>query len=532
MDNKIIELSEREHILKRPSMYIGAVDMTENQEYVLSDGKIELKTIKYVPGFIKIINEIIDNSVDIAIKTNFKCNKIAVKITDSFIEVSDNGIGIPVEKVNDKYMPELAWGRARSGSNFTDDKNRTQIGMNGIGSFATNCFSTKFTGISDDGKNKCKCEFSDNASKCKTSITESTQSGVTVKFYPDLKRFGLSTIDEIHKSIIFQRLLNLALSFPEIEFKYNNKTIKTNTFKKYIDLFKSNCEIYESKDYAFAILPNESDEFKQFSYVNGLKISEGGTHIDIIANNIVSRMREKLERKYKSIKPADIKNKLFIVTFMKNVPNLKFNSQAKEKITNSISEINNYFGTIDYDKLTTKIMKNSDIVDPITEIYRIKEEFKRRQELKALDKPKKIKNDNYLPPVGQQKRLFIVEGFSAFSGISPILGRDGNGFFMLKGKPLNAYSASQSKFTENKELTGLFQVIKNGVNFEELPDGDYYELTIDNTKYIVNINDEIKIDGKWIKVSRFIKSESLIKSDSQNKSESPKMVKCTTNDDW
>lgn len=460
------KLDDRTHILKRPTMYIGAVDLTSSNEYILTDNdKIEYQEIKIVPGFIKTINEIIDNSVDVAIKTNFKSsNEISIKMTDEFIEVQDNGTGIPVIKNSDgNYLAELAWGHARAGSNFDDDKNRTQIGMNGVGSFATNCFSTKFIGKTDDGKKCYTITFKDNAKTFTDKETESSgKTGVTVKFYPDLEKFGLKTIDETHMNVIKQRLINLSMTFPGITFKFNGKKININSFKKYVSLFNENFEIYETEDYKFAILPNESDDFKQFSYVNGLKIPDGGTHIDHIVFNVVTPIREKLIKKYSGIKPADIKNKIMVIAFLKNVKNTKFNSQTKEKITNSASEISSYFGDIDFVKITNKIIKTSAIIDPITEVYKIKEELKKRQELKSLDKVvKKIKSDKYYSAIEKKKYLFLVEGESALGGLMPVLGRKECGFYCLKGKPLNAYSAEQKKFTENKELTELYKIIQN-----------------------------------------------------------------------
>lgn len=461
----IKKLTERQHIIKRPTMYIGAVDMTTSNEYLLIDDKIEYTKVKFVPGFIKIINEIIDNSVDVAIKTNFKSsNEISIKMEKDYIEVQDNGTGISVIKNSDgHYLPELAWGHARAGSNFDDDENRVQIGMNGVGSYATNCFSSKFIGTSDDGKKSYTIIFKDNAQSFTEKESETSgKSGVKVKFYPDLEKFGLKDIDETHKNIIKQRLINLTMTFPEIIFKFNGKKLNINTFKKYVLLFNKTAEIYETENYKFAILPNESDDFKQFSYVNGLKISDGGTHIDYIINNIVGPIRDKLIKKYSGIKPADIKNKLMVVAFLKNVKNTKFNSQTKEKITNSISEISSYFGNIDFIKITNKILKTSEIIDPITEIYKIKEELKKRQELKGLDKTvKKIKSDKYLPSIGDKKYLLLVEGESALGGLSPVLGRKECGYYVLKGKPLNAYSAPQSKFVANKELSELYKIIQN-----------------------------------------------------------------------
>ncbi len=468
VNNDIQNLTPREHLLLRPTMYIGSIDENETQEYLERDDKVGLYTVSYIPALFKIINEIIDNSVDIAIKTDFKgCNKVSVKITDEYVEVQDNGPGIPVKKILNKntnqeeYMPKTAWGSMMSGSNFDTNANHVQAGMNGIGSYGTNVWSKKFTGISDDGNKRFTITFKNNAETFVQSLETSKEHGVYVKFYPDLVRFKIDKIGEIYSDLVKQRLTNLSLTYPLITFKFNGKTLKTNTFKKYVQKFSNTFEILEGTDYSYAFLPNDNDEFRFYSYVNGLSIKDGGTHLDVVMNNIVARVREKLEKKYKGIKPADIKNKFMVVSFVRNFPNSKFNSQTKEKITNSTAEVQNYLGDVDYDTIAKKILKNDVIINLITEIYKIKEEFKRRQEMKGLEKPKKIKDEKYTPPIGENNVLILTEGYSAFSGISKILGRDGIGYYELRGKPLNAYASSQQKFTANKELSTLYQIIKN-----------------------------------------------------------------------
>ena len=406
--------TSREHILERPNMYIGASNVVEVEDYCLVNDKIQRTSVKCVPGLLKIINEIIDNSVDIAIKTNFEgCNSVSVKITDDTVVVEDNGPGIPVSKNPEgEYIPFVCWGYAMSGSNFDNDENRTHLGMNGVGSYCTNVWSTEFTGISDDSKNRYTVKFKNNALDYKETVSNSVSKGVTVKFKPDLKRFGIEKIDQTHKDLIYQRLLNLSISFPLIQFKFNNKAIKTKNFKSYVSSFadEGSFEVFQGDNFSFAVIPSPSDEFQQFSYLNGLNIKDGGTHIDVIANNIVSLLRDSLSKKYKTIKPADIKNKLMIVGVFKNFANPKFNSQTKEKLTNSVSEVNQYFGDIDYQSLSKKILKNSNIISPIIEVFKIKEELKNRQELKTLNKAKKIKDEHYLPALKESKYIMVVEG--------------------------------------------------------------------------------------------------------------------------
>jgi len=55
----------------------------------------------------------------------------------------------------------------------------------------------------------------------------------------------------------------------------------------------------------------------------------------------------------------------------------------------------------------------------------------------------------------------LVSHNSALGGLSPVLGRKECGYFVLRGKPLNAYSALQVKMTNNKELSELYRVIQN-----------------------------------------------------------------------
>lgn len=409
MKNDFQMLSDREHILKRNAMYIGSIDFEEQEDFNFDNDHIKYENFKIIPGLCKIINEVIDNSIDEAIKTNFKYgNEISIIIEKDKVQVQDNGRGIPVVKQGDFYQPYLCWGRAKAGSNFEDD-NHIQMGMNGIGSYCTNVWSEKFVGETDDGKNYYKVTFKNNAETFTESISKSKSQGTTVTFYPDLKRFNITEIDENHVNYIYQRILCLANIFDKIKFKFNKKLIRVKNFKEFAKLFNENFEIYETDDVKIAIMPNDTDDFKHFTYVNGLKIKDGGIHVDTIIKNVVNIIRDKISKKYKNIKPGDIRNKLMLVSFIKNFPSPKFNSQTKEKLTNSEAEFNK-FSNIDY-SFVNKILKNNAFIDPIVEIYKIKEEFENRKALKSVEKVKKIKSDKYFKATKSNKYLSICEGF-------------------------------------------------------------------------------------------------------------------------
>jgi DNA topoisomerase-2 len=195
--------------------------------------------------------------------------------------------------------------------------------------------------------------------------------------------------------------------------------------------------------------------------MNGLNLVDGGTHIDYISDGIIKVLRDKIVKKYKTIKPADVRRKLFIVCIMKDFKGPKYETQTKEKLTNPGKDIREYFGDFELEKFANKVYGNKSITNSIIDYFRIAEEFKKNQELKGLDKKKKkIKSDKYTKPVGKPEVLMVCEGKSASSALLPGMGRKGLGYYELKGKPLNAYSSSQQKFTANKELTELYQIIK------------------------------------------------------------------------
>jgi DNA topoisomerase-2 len=470
-ENIIVKLSERDHVLLRPNQYIGSVDPVTSDMWIIEDEKIERKPLTFIPGLIKIQNEILDNSVDEAIRCNYQfANKIDVTITATKVTILDNGRGIPVVKVagTDRYGPDIAFCEARAGANFNDDDGRETIGLNGVGSFATNCWSKKFHAETADGKNKFVLKCKDNAGHAEHVITKSDKQYTEVSFEPDLERFHLTEIDRVHIQIMRQRVLFLSISHPEIKFKFNGEYIKLKSGKDLVSKFAANYEIIENDKYFIALTANPFDEFSFFTYVNGLYVKNGGNHIDLIVNEIVSRLREKLSRKYPNIKPGDIKSKLQIITFLNKFPNARFDSQTKETLTNSVTNIKEYLelSSEDWDKLVAKIMRNTELLDSITEMYKIKEELQKRKDLEDMNKPKKAINiEDYLPPTKEQKYLVISEGLSAQGLIMRILSRAQFGYMAIRGKFINTFDVPTAKLTANEELKNLVTIL--GMNLTD-----------------------------------------------------------------
>ena len=91
-------LSPREHVRERTGMYLGSTALETVERFVNG----EWQQIKCVPALSKMIDEIIDNSIDEAIRTNFKhANQINVSLDldKNTVTIEDNGRGIPQEDV-------------------------------------------------------------------------------------------------------------------------------------------------------------------------------------------------------------------------------------------------------------------------------------------------------------------------------------------------------------------------------------------------------------------------------------------------
>lgn len=504
-------LSERDHILMRPGMYIGSTSPESISQMI----DFKYRELKVVPGLLKIINEIIDNSIDEAIRTDFKfANKISVNIDKNSVSVSDNGRGIPAVEHNGIYQAEIAWTKARAGTSFSDD--RSTIGANGVGSFATNCFSKEFIGESVNSGKKIIVHCSDNCNSEKTStkiLKGSDKTGVSVKFYPDLEKFHLTEITQDHIDYIKDRLFNIQICYPEIQFTFNSEKIKTGNLSDIAKQFSNNSLPFSISNNVKLIIGPSGDEqeFRFISYLNGLNLINGGTHIDYIMNSICSELRPMIKKKWKiDVMPNQIKQHLILGVWANGFVNPKFDSQSKERLTNTQSEISSFFNNIDYQKIVKKIISTDEIINPMIEaiLYK-KEQAEKRAAKNALKNSKKIKSDKHIEATSknsEQKSITIAEGLSAISGFLSARQPDIHGAYALRGKVVNINGLKKEEIahnTEYAELMGILGLNLYDSNINEDPD-ELFEITIDDIKYIAARNDIVVHNDKEYKVSEFL----------------------------
>lgn len=478
------KLTDIEHVLARPSMYIGSLAPHQGDQYVYDGEKVELKEVVYNPGFIKVFDEIISNSVD-EHKRNPKLNeiKVTVNLDTNEITVLDNG-GIPVEKhpVHKEWIPEMIFSNLKAGSNFNDDENRTVAGTNGVGSTLTNIYSSTFSVKTCDGKNKFHQTFSNNMNKRSVPIVSPHKKGFTeISFVPDLKRFGMNSIDETSYQIIFKRCLDVAacnnkLSVTFIRIKDSKSKefkLKFKSFEEYIKLYVSEYFYEESSDWKIGFAKSDSG-FANVSFVNSVHTKDGGSHVEYIVNQLINHLRDMIKKKHKvDVKPSDIRNYLYVFIDC-TVVNSLFSSQTKEKL---ISEPKDFKTKHEVSEKLAKLVFKSDIIQSVLDWIEKKELAQERAELRKLNKD--LDKTKVLKLIDAQKKgdrgpciLGIYEGLSAVSAVRKFRDTQTIGAFPLKGKFINVSELKSSEIIKNDEAVQLMAAL--GLKLGEEPKGLRY----------------------------------------------------------
>lgn len=459
--NDIVQLNDIEYVLKRTSIFAGSTREELAETYIYEEDKIKFVQAPIIPALLKIIAEIISNSVDEAIRTNFQyATKIDVGFKDGIISVQDSGRGLPIEETeNGKWTPEIIYTQMRAGSNFNDDGRTTQ-GLNGVGGAISAILSLKFSIDTANGIKRYTQTFENSLQKInKPKITKSEKNYTSVSFEPNYGFFFASEEVKTWLPVMIQKMVtNLSFCYPEITFTFNGKRIQARSLKSFLSAIHDVHECSETEQCRLGVFYSDT-EFQQISFVNGLDMIRGGTHIDYVSGKIVEYLREYIKKKHKlDVKPIDIKSKLFIMFSMRMV-NAQCDSQTKEKLTNPIADFRDIIDGVMTEKFLKTITKNEEIMFPIVESYRLKQEVKDNQELKKLSaEKKKIKVDKFLPASGKNKYLVLCEGDSAMGLISSVLGRKEFSYFPVKGKMLNTLEIAVSKLKENEEVKNLIEI--------------------------------------------------------------------------
>ena len=471
IEEKYRKLSDIDHCLERPGMYVGSTKPREEEVYLLNaEDKFELRKVTYNPAFLKIFDEIVSNSVD-EHRRNPKLNEIKVMVDQEkgIVVVWDNG-GIPVAKhaEYDEWVPEMIFSNLKAGSNFNDDEERLVAGTNGVGSTLTNIFSTKFRVRTADRKHAFQQTFSNNMrERTQPKILEWKEGFTEIMFQPDLVRFGMERIDDIHLEMMRKRCVDLAACNPGLRMSFNGVERKFKSFADYSRMYTDLVTFEDSQRWRVGIAPSAGG-FTQVSFVNSVETKDGGTHIDYVMLQITDWLREKVKRKHKlELRPAELRNH-FMLFVQADIVNPAFSSQTKEKMITESRDFGSQF------KLSEKALKSildSEIIQRILDWAQQKalaDERKQLRELnKSIGKEKVLKLVDAKGKDREKCTLSVYEGDSAMSAFRKFRDPSFQGAFPLRGKFINVTELQNTRVIQNQEVKDLLTAI--GLKMGEPP---------------------------------------------------------------
>ncbi len=461
-EDSIKSLDWKEHIRLRPGMYIGK----------LGDGSAA------DDGIYVLVKEIMDNSIDEHTMGNGKA--IDIKISEHRVEIRDFGRGIPLGKLVDCVS------KINTGGKYDSGAFQKSVGLNGVGTKATNALATYFKAQSfREGKSKW-AEF-ERGELLKESREEETnqKNGTLMIFEPDNTIFkNYHYIPQFLENMIWNYCyLNAGLL---INFN-NQKYISQNGL---LDLLRGKAKEEDCRypiihlkgtDIEVALTHGNQYGEEYYSFVNGQYTTQGGTHLMAFRQAVVDTVRDHFGKDYAV---EDVRASIVAAVSVR-IQEPVFESQTKTKLgssnispDSSSPTIRTFINDFIKSKLDNYLHMNPAVREALKK--RIEQSERERKELSGI---RKLANDrakkanlhnkklrdcrNHLPDVKAEDRyettLFITEGDSASGSITKSRNVQTEAVFSLRGKPLNCFGMTKKVVYENEE----FNLLQHALDIEE-----------------------------------------------------------------
>ena len=493
--------TDRQHILDAPDTYIGSVEETEYDTFVLEtdngETKIVKKNINIIPGLYKLFDEGIVNCRDhVARMAGLEKNKQNVPVSYIDISISEDGVitmindgnGIDVAKhpEYDIWIPEMIFGHLRTSTNYDKDEKKIVGGKNGFGFKLVLIWSEWGSVETVDHNRKLKYtqSFRDNLNVIdEPVIVKGTGKPYTkVVFKPDYNRFGIPNgLSKNMIELLNRRIYDIAaVTDKKVVVRHNGMANGIKTFQQYVDLYIGGKDktprLYEegNERWEYCVCLSPYDEFTQVSFVNGIYTGKGGKHVEYIVNQIVKKVTAYILAKKKvTVKPAAIKEQLMI--FLRcDIENPAFDSQTKDYMNTPVAKFGSTCTVSD--KFIEKLAKMG-VMSTACQLTEVKESKAATKtdgsKSKSIRGIPKLVDANYAGTAKSSKCcLIFCEGDSAKAGVvSGLSNEDRNyyGVYPLKGKLLNVRGEAVKKIAENKEITEIKQILglQNGKKYSQ-----------------------------------------------------------------
>ena len=510
--DSIQKLEPREHIRRRPGMYVGGTD---------------LRALHHL------IYEVVDNSIDEALAG--RCDRIDVILhKDGSATVADNGVGIPVDKhKSGKSALELVMTEVGSGGKFDNEAYKVSGGLHGVGVSAVNALSAQLTATIRRDGHLWRQTYAEGIATSRVKKTrrlkEGEETGTMISFVPDFtvmdpNEFSFDTLMTRFREMAFvTRQVTISLRderdapIPrEVTFYFDGGL---RSFVRYLNRsrrdihrivhIERDLEYVDRNDNPYAIGVEVAFQYADVStntelaFTNTINTPDGGTHITGLRSaitGVINRYARKaglLKEKEGNFSGNDTMEGLTAIVSVKH-PDPQFESQTKVKLLNPevqgavsqvVTEAFNEF-------LDTNSREARRIIEKCMTSKRAREAAKKARDL-VRSGPSLLESSTLPGKLadcserGEGAEIYIVEGDSA--GGSAKQGRDRHfqAILPLRGKILNTERARIDKILDNNEIKALISALGTGI---------HEEMTVDRLRYgRVIIMTDADVDGSHIR---------------------------------
>lgn len=483
-DEHIQTLDWKEHIRRRPGMYIGK----------LGDGT------SADDGIYILIKEVLDNSVDEYMMGFGKNIDITID-EDKTVTVRDYGRGVPLGKLADVAS------KMNTGAKYDSKAFKKSVGLNGVGIKAVNALSDSFLirSVRDGEARNVRFERGEEIEE-RSESGISDKNGTLVKFHADETIFGPY---EYHMEYVEAMVRNYTYLNAGLVIRINGQAFVSKN--GLLDLLQENLNedpLYspihlKGEDIEVVITHGHGYGETYFSFVNGQHTTQGGTHQAAFREGIAKTVKEFYKKDYD---PADVRTSVIAAISIK-VEEPLFESQTKTKLGSKEMgpegpTVRNFILDFLKTELDNYLHKHPETADVLQK--KIQENEKERKAIsgiqkKAREMAKKVslnnkklrdcrihltdKNDR-----AEESMIFITEGNSASGSITKSRDVNTQAVFSLRGKPLNSYGLTKKIVYENEE----FNLLQAALNIEE---------DMDNLRYNkIIIATDADVDGMHIRL--------------------------------
>jgi len=492
-------LEGREHVRRRPSMYIGSTTTT---------------------GLHHLVYEVVDNAVDEALAGY--ATKITVTLyADGSVQVEDNGRGIPVDihKKEGLSALELVLTRLNAGGKFGGGGYKVSSGLHGVGVSAVNFLSEKLQVWIHRGGKVHHMEFERGVPKGPVKVVGKTDhTGAIVRFWPDPQIFPDTKFD---REVIQHRLREMAYLNKRLEIALADENLgytKTFYFEGGIVSFVralnrdkavvNHMPFYvdrevEGTQVEIALQYNDTFVENVIAFANTIHTIEGGTHLTGFRSaltNVLNRYARKagiLKEQDPNLSGEDVREGLTAVVSVK-VLEPQFEGQTKGKLGNA--EVQGHVSIALTEGLTQYLDENPSegrrIVEKSLTAARAREAARKARDLvqrksllESSTLPGKLADCSERDPAFCE--LYIVEGDSAGGTAKGGRDRRTQAILPLRGKILNVEKARLDKVLTSDEIRNLITAMGAGV-------GDNFNVEKMRYHRVITMTDA-DVDGSHIR---------------------------------